>query len=56
MSFVPPVPLHISLGDWDGIVLLVGGFGPFLVVAALVMYLRMQEDPEELERESREQD
>lgn len=47
MSLVPPVPLHVSLGDWDGIVLLIGCFGPFLVVAALVIYLRITGEDED---------
>lgn len=52
MSAAPLLPLHISLSDWDGILILVAGFGPFLLVAGLVVYLRMQAEDEELDEHS----
>lgn len=45
----PLLPLHISLTDWDGILVLGLGFGPFLMIAAVVMFLRTRDFDEETE-------
>lgn len=43
------MPLHISLTDWDGILITAVGFGPFLMVAALVIFLRIREGDDEVD-------
>lgn len=45
----PLLPLHISLSDWDGILVLLLGFGPFLLVAGLIVFLRLRGEDEELD-------
>lgn len=43
----PLLPLHISLSDWDGILVLLLGFGPFLLVAGLIVFLRLRAEEED---------
>ena len=47
----PLLPLHISLSDWDGILILVLGFGPFILVAGLVVFLRLRAEEDELDEQ-----
>jgi hypothetical protein len=49
VSPAPLLPLHISLSDWDGVLVLVLGFGPFLLVVALIVFLRTRDFDEESE-------
>lgn len=47
----PLLPLHLSLSDWDGILILVLGFGPFLLVAALIVFLRLRGEEDEADEQ-----
>lgn len=46
------LPLHISLSDWDGILVLLLGFGPFLLVAALILFLRLRAEEDGLDEQA----